>query len=379
MALRLPYVSRILISNPNGVASIGGRKTAQPRWGCQWNSFTTDGQGGIISRHDYLPFGEEIFGVGSRSAILGYGPSNIRNGFTSYERDSESGLDFAKSRMFGSGLGRYTSPDPYNPFLDSNGDAAGVNDSEDRVGQFIAQPQYWNRYAYAINNPLKFVDRDGRHPVLAFLGAVLARAAIGAAVGAVVGGGIEAIRQLIFEEKMNWRSVGARAADGAIFGAFIGAAGPVGAVIGYPIRAAIVAGAIGSVTGGTVRREIEGQGTTTGDVLTDAAAGAAGGAVGGVVGRSAGKYKYLPEGAQRVVSNETAYRAVNGTANRLMVPRAITNSLSDSQMSLRMLTYGNNLPAGVARGTTRAPIRATRKCPKGPQQCTEVTVDVVPD
>jgi hypothetical protein len=33
--------------------------------------------------------------------------------------------------------------------------------------QLIAQPQYWNRYAYSINNPIKFVDRDGEHPVVA--------------------------------------------------------------------------------------------------------------------------------------------------------------------------------------------------------------------
>jgi len=51
------------------------------------------GANGII-RHDYLPFGEEIGeGVGIRSSSSGYGTDTVRQKFTSYERDNETGLD----------------------------------------------------------------------------------------------------------------------------------------------------------------------------------------------------------------------------------------------------------------------------------------------
>jgi len=63
--------------------------------------------------------------------------------FTGKERDEESGLDNFKARYFGSSMGRFSSPDP------------------DNAGAWEADPQSWNAYAYARNNPLLFTDRDG--------------------------------------------------------------------------------------------------------------------------------------------------------------------------------------------------------------------------
>jgi RHS repeat-associated protein len=102
-------------------------------------------QGKIISRRDFLPFGEEIHsGTGGRNSAQGYGGGDsIRQKFTSYERDNETNLDYAKARMFGSGLGRFTSPDP----LLSSGR--------------IQNPQTWNRYVYVLNNPLILTDPLG--------------------------------------------------------------------------------------------------------------------------------------------------------------------------------------------------------------------------
>jgi RHS repeat-associated protein len=62
---------------------------------------------------------------------------------TGKERDSESGLDYFGARYFGSALGRFTSPDPL------------------MASAHASNPQSWNRYAYALNNPLRFVDPDG--------------------------------------------------------------------------------------------------------------------------------------------------------------------------------------------------------------------------
>ena len=104
--------------------------------------------GGVVSRHDYLPFGEEIGSLGGRTAALKYSASGPAQKFTGKERDNESGLDYFGARYFSGAEGRFTSVDPEN----ASGDPA--------------DPQSWNGYAYARNNPLLYVDPDGRYFVV---------------------------------------------------------------------------------------------------------------------------------------------------------------------------------------------------------------------
>jgi len=97
-----------------------------------------------MRRHDYLPFGEELFaGTGGRVPEQGYSPGDdVRQQFTSQERDVETGLDYFGARYHSSVQGRFTGSDP---------------------GKFIpANPQSMNRYSYVQNNPLKFIDPNGR-------------------------------------------------------------------------------------------------------------------------------------------------------------------------------------------------------------------------
>ncbi|MDH3492013.1 MAG: hypothetical protein OEM82_00560 [Acidobacteriota bacterium] len=108
----------------------------------------TDGAGTVVSRNDFMAFGEslsdKIGNVSGREASHGYGsPQDLRNQFTGYERDIESGLDFAQMRYYDSAMGRYTSVDPLN---------ASAN---------LRNPQTFNRYSYVLNSPYKFVDPLG--------------------------------------------------------------------------------------------------------------------------------------------------------------------------------------------------------------------------
>lgn len=80
--------------------------------------------------------------------------------FTQKERDVETGLDYFGERYYASMQGRFTGADPY----DINFERQETEDPREANALFrdyIEQPQHWNHYAYALNNPLKYVDPDG--------------------------------------------------------------------------------------------------------------------------------------------------------------------------------------------------------------------------
>jgi RHS repeat-associated protein len=81
---------------------------------------------------DYYPYG----GIAS-------GASSDHYLFTGKERDSESGLDNFGARYNASTMGRFMTPDPM------------LNSGKPW------NPQTWNRYAYALNNPLAIIDPTG--------------------------------------------------------------------------------------------------------------------------------------------------------------------------------------------------------------------------
>jgi RHS repeat-associated protein len=107
----------------------------------------TDAGGNIISRHDYFPFGGEITGsFNGRNAMGGFGGDDkLAQKFTGYERDDETGLDFAQARYYNSAHGRYMSTDPI--FI-----------TPDR----FYDPQQFNLYPYTRNNPLRYIDPSGK-------------------------------------------------------------------------------------------------------------------------------------------------------------------------------------------------------------------------
>ncbi len=81
---------------------------------------------------------------------------------TQKERGVETGLDYFEARYYSSTQGRFTSVDPFDIALDTQ-QAAELNPEKARAlfNAYLSQPQQWNRYAYAINNPLLYVDPTG--------------------------------------------------------------------------------------------------------------------------------------------------------------------------------------------------------------------------
>jgi RHS repeat-associated protein len=111
-------------------------------------SFPHDSGTYTISRHDYLPFGEEIqAGTFGRARNLGYGNGDTTpQRFTGKERDPESNLDYFGARYYSGAMGRFTSVDPEN------------------AGAHAPDPQSWNAYTYALNQPGRYTDPTGRDP-----------------------------------------------------------------------------------------------------------------------------------------------------------------------------------------------------------------------
>ena len=108
---------------------------------------TADAAATNVRYFDYLPFGEDI-AQGNNGRGTGYPagtsltvPGNVNERFTSKERDAETGLDYFGARYMSSAQGRFTSPDTAGPDL--------------------TNPQTFNKYRYALNNPLRYVDPNG--------------------------------------------------------------------------------------------------------------------------------------------------------------------------------------------------------------------------
>ncbi|HWT03934.1 MAG TPA: RHS repeat-associated core domain-containing protein [Pyrinomonadaceae bacterium] len=105
----------------------------------------TDREGKVVSRHDYMAFGDEVApATAGRLPAHGYGlEDGINKQYTGYERDDESGLDYAQARYYNSKHGRFTSVDPLT------------------ASATIRNPQTFNRYSYVLNSPYKFTDPLG--------------------------------------------------------------------------------------------------------------------------------------------------------------------------------------------------------------------------
>lgn len=105
----------------------------------------TSSDGSVVSRHDYLPFGEDIPGnVGMRSTAQGYAQSDgVRQKHAGMENDDATDMSHTLWRQYDDLSARWTAPDPYGGSMT------------------VANPQSFNRYNYVENDPVNKVDPLG--------------------------------------------------------------------------------------------------------------------------------------------------------------------------------------------------------------------------
>ena len=113
----------------------------------------TNSTGVVVWRANDLPFGEEYQTTEN--------PEHSSRRFIGKEKDKETGLVYIGARYLDPVTGRFLQPDPVGPVDPITGN---VN------AEMLNNPQRLNRYAYGLNNPYRYIDRDGRDIAVVFGG-----------------------------------------------------------------------------------------------------------------------------------------------------------------------------------------------------------------
>lgn len=182
----------------------------------------TNSAGTTVTEQNFDPWGRKrnpsTWNYSSVPAV----PVWLYRGYTGHEDMPEFGLINMNGRMYDPILNRMLSAD---------------NEVPGALGT-----QGYNRYTYALNNPLLYNDPDGEHP--------------GIVIGAIVGGLANLTIGLVRGEVHNLRDglfyLGTGAAIGALAGATGGASLAVTGLSGASIAGGAVAGAVGGAVGGAL-------------------------------------------------------------------------------------------------------------------------------
>lgn len=94
-----------------------------------------DASGNVLGRMDYEPFGRELFD----------GLFPVTEHFGGQPVDGENGQGYFHARQYASRTGRFSRVDP--------------------IYSGLFEPQRWNRYAYSLNNSVRYQDPTGLDPI----------------------------------------------------------------------------------------------------------------------------------------------------------------------------------------------------------------------
>ncbi len=113
----------------------------------------TDQTGKKTAYHVYWPYGEELTAANQDAE---------RMKFTGHERDLNGAagtgddVDYMHARFCSPVVGRFLSVDRF-----SVASLQSQEGGEELLNEYLRMPPNWNRYSYARENPLKYVDPDG--------------------------------------------------------------------------------------------------------------------------------------------------------------------------------------------------------------------------
>jgi len=221
--------------------------------------------------------------------------------------DAANARSYFGARYYWANVGRFTTVDPLMSIKDN-----------------LPDPQRWNRYAYAVNNPFRYVDQTGESPTLV-------TAAIGASIGGVAGflgsAGAQFVSNGYSFTNFSWQDAGALALGGAVSGGLAGATLGLSLVVEAGAGGVIAVSAATNVVGGAVTRATDSQVSTSvldgKAIAVDAIAGGAGGALGKQAGNAVtAPVAQMQQTAAGMVpaaraGNFGAARGIQGIANRV--------------------------------------------------------------
>ena len=156
----------------------------------------------VLARYYYDAWGNRSLIDGAEQGLRGY---------TGHEHLVDFGLINMNARLYDPLLGRFLGMDPYVQMPDFT--------------------QNYNRYSYALNNPLKYSDPSGE---IFGIDDALISMAICAGIGAAIGGISYSVSAAVsgqqWDAKQFWKSVGFGALSGVITSGIGSAFGPVGSM-----------------------------------------------------------------------------------------------------------------------------------------------------
>lgn len=180
---------------------------------------------------DYYPYGEK--------SINEQGTKNFNTDYTHTGNiTDDTGLIYRNARYYDPNTGRFISKDPVAEYLGNPAQFKAMTSMP--FINYLTEPQAHNTYSYALNNPMRYEDRNGELPHL------VVTTLVGAAAGLAFQGAVD----LITGDFSGWHAYAGALAGGATGGFLIGTG--VGASVGFSVLFGGVSGLVGGVTEETV-------------------------------------------------------------------------------------------------------------------------------